>query len=349
MSLSPPLADNAPILETIFARWRMPSMSVALDVGLYEALKDGPATAQELSKRFDLDLRAVRAILSVLVGSGILTSHDGRFGLTATARTFLLKDSHYFFGAKLMVQARSSREHAELMKALRPVEEKRRWWWPRDPVEAWEDGKVTREMAKGVAAYMQSECAGLAAGAVRSGVYKGVKKMLDIGGGSGAMAVAISYRQPETHCTVLDLPSMCEEAKGYIRAVGLEDRVAVLPLDMFRNPWPEGYDGMVFSNIFHDWSSESCTELAARAFRALQPGGRIFVHEMLMDDDLKGPVATAGFSAQMLLDTRGQQYSFLELRDFLTRVGFTNIGVTHSFGFYYVVTGTKSAPPEGDE
>ena len=70
---------------------------------------------------------------------------------------------------------------------------------------------------------------------------------------------------------------------------------------------------------------------------------------MLMDDDLKGPVATAGFSAQMLLDTRGQQYSFLELRDFLTRVGFTNIGVTHSFGFYYVVTGTKSAPPEGDE
>ena len=349
MSLSSPLTDNAPILETIFARWRMPSMSAALDTGLYEALKDGPATAEELAEQFDLDLRAVRAILSVLVGCGILTSHGGRVGLTATARTFLLKDSHYFFGAKLMVQARSSREHAELMKALRPVEEKRRWWWPRDPVEAWEDGKVTREMAKGVAAYMQSECAGLAAGAARSGVYKGVKNMLDVGGGSGAMAVAITCGQPETHCTVLDLPSMCEEANGYIRAVGLEDRIAVLPLDMFRSPWPEGYDGMVFSNIFHDWSSESCAELAARAFRALQPGGRIFVHEMLMDDDHKGPVATAGFSAQMLLDTRGQQYTFPELRDFLAKAGFTDIGVTHSFGFYYIVSGTKPMLAEGGE
>ena len=349
MNLSPPLADNTPILETIFARWRMPSMSVALDIGLFEALKDGPATARDLAERFKLDLRAVRAILPVLAGSGILTSHGGRFGLTATARTYLLKDSHYFFGAKLMVQARSSREHAELMKALRPVEEKRRWWWPRDPVEAWEDGKVTREMAKGVAAYMQSECAGLAVGAARSGVYKGVKRMLDVGGGSGAMAIAISFQQPETHCTILDLPRMCEEAKGYIRAAGFEDRIAILPLDMFHNPWPTGYDGMVFSNIFHDWSFESCAELAARAFRALDPGGRIFLHEMLLDDDHKGQAATAGFSAQMLLDTRGQQYTFPELRDLLADAGFTDIGVTHTFGYYYVVTGRKSVSGEAGQ
>jgi len=346
LSLSPPLADNSPILEAIFARWRMPSMSVALDLGVYEILNEGPASAGEIAERLELDLRAVRAVLPVLVGSGILTSHGGRFGLTATARTFLLKDSHYFFGAKLMGQARSSREHAELLKALRPVEEKRRWWWPRDPVEAWEDGKVTRAMAKEVAAYMQSECAGLAAGAARSGVYKAVKRMLDVGGGSGAMAIAISRAQPQTHCTILDLSRMCEEAEGYIRAAGLEDRVAVLPLDMFRQSWPAGYDGMVFSNIFHDWSFDSCAVLAARAYKALDPGGRVFLHEMLLDDDYRGPTATAGFSAQMLLDTRGQQYTFPELRDLLGNAGFTEIGVTHTFGYYNVVTGRKPVSEE---
>jgi predicted O-methyltransferase YrrM len=339
-----PLVDNAPILETIFARWRMPSMSAALDLGLYEILNEGSASAEELADRLDLDLRAVRAVLPVLVGSNILTSHGGRFGLTATARTFLLKDSDYFFGAKLMGQARSSREHAELMKALRPVKKKQRWWWPKDPVDAWESGKITRDMAKGIAAYMQSECSGLAVGAARSGVYTGVERLLDVGGGSGAMAVAISREQPETECTVLDLPPMCEEAEGYIRAAGLEDRIAVLPLDMFRKSWPTGYDGIVFSNIFHDWSFDSCAELAAYAFRALEPGGRVFLHEMLLDDDHKGPVATAGFSAQMLLDTRGQQYTFPELQDLLSAAGFTDIGVTHSFGYYYVVTGRKAAP-----
>jgi hypothetical protein len=44
----------------------------------------------------------------------------------------------------------------------------------------------------------------------------------------------------------------------------------------------------------------------------------------------------------MLLDTRGQQYSFVELRDFLEKAGFEDIGVTHSFGYYSVVTGTKA-------
>jgi SAM-dependent methyltransferase len=339
-----PVVDNGPILETVFARWRMASMSGALEVGIYEALAEKSAGTVELARNLGLDERAVRAVLAVLAGSKILTAHGGQFGLTAAARTYLLKDSPFFFGAKLATQARSSREHAELMKAMRPVKRKKksRWWWPVDPVDAWEGGKLTREMAKGVAAYMQAECVGLAAGAARSGVYRGIKRMLDVGGGSGAMAIAISEAQPEIEGLLIDLPAMCEEANTYIRSAGLEGRVKAQAVDMFREPWPEGFDGIVFSNIFHDWSVETCEELARLAYEALVPGGRVFLHEMLMADDQGGPTPTAGFSAQMLLDTRGQQYSFVELRDFLEKAGFENIGVTHSFGYYSVVTGTKA-------
>lgn len=338
-----PLVDNSAILETVFARWRMPSMSAALEVDIYEALTEGPARPETLAGQLGLDLRAVRAVLPVLVGSGILTVHGGRYGLTAAARTYLLKDSPFFFGAKLATQARSSREHAELMKALRPVKKKSRWWWPSNPVDAWEDGKITREMAKGIAAYMQAECAGLAAGAAQSGVYRGIRRMLDVGGGSGAMAVAIAGAQPETECVVMDLPAMCEEAKTYIRSAGFERRIKVEAIDMFRAAWPEGHDGIVFSNIFHDWSFETCETLARLAYEALVPGGRVFVHEMLMADDHGGPAPTAGFSAQMLLDTRGRQYTYLELRDFLAKAGFEDVGVTHSFGYYSVVTATKAS------
>ena len=128
-----PLVDNSAILDTVFARWRMPSMSAALEVGIYEALTEGPARPETLAGQLGLDLRAVRAVLPVLAGSGILTVHGGRYGLTAAARTYLLKDGPFFFGAKLATQARSSREHAELMKALRPVKKKSRWWWPSNP------------------------------------------------------------------------------------------------------------------------------------------------------------------------------------------------------------------------
>ena len=334
-----PIVDNKPILETLFARWRAPCMSVGVELGLFEELNAGPASAAELAERLDLNERAMRAVLPVLAASDILHAHGGRYALTAAARTYLLKDSFFYFGAKLLNQSRSINEHGELLKALRHKDE-----YKGDrvrPVEGWEAGNISPEVAKGIAAYMQSECVGLAAGAAKSGVYKGVKKMLDVGGGSGVMSIAIAVNQPDTACTVMDLPTMCAEAEGYIKAAGLDGKIDTRAVDMFRQPWPEGYDGMVFSNIYHDWRFDTCATISSLAFKALVPGGRIFLHEMLLDDDLGGPLATAGFSTQMLLNTQGQQFSYLELKKLLEDAGFTDISVTHTFGYYSVVTGVK--------
>ncbi len=334
-----PIVDNKPILETLFSRWRAPCMSVGVELGLFEELNAAPASAAELAGRLDLNERAMRAVLPVLAGSGILYARGGRYGLTTAARTYLLKDSFFFFGPKLMTQARTMNEFAELLKALRQKDEYK-GNRPR-PVEGWEAGQISPEMAKGLAGYMQSECVGLAAGAAKSGVYKGVKRMLDVGGGSGVMSIAIARQQPETACTVMDLPTMCAEADKYIEAAGLTGKVETKVVDMFREPWPDGYDGMVFSNIYHDWRFDTCATISALAFKALVPGGRIFLHEMLLDDDLGGPVATAGFSAQMLLGTQGQQFSYLELKTLLEDAGFKDVSVTHTFGYYSVVTGVK--------
>ena len=338
-AMETPIVDNKPILETLFSRWRAPCMSIGVELGFFEELNAAPASAAELAKRLDLNERAMRAVLPVLAGSGLLYARGGRYGLTTAARTYLLKDSHFFFGAKLMTQARTMSEFEELLKALRHREE---YKGERErPVEGWEAGEISPKVAKGIAAYMQAECVGLAAGAAQSGVFEGVKKMLDVGGGSGVMSIAIAAHQPDTSCTVMDLPTMCDEAAGYIKAAGMEDKVDTKAVDMFRQPWPAGYDGMVFSNIYHDWRFDTCQTISALAFKALLPGGRIFLHEMLLNDDLSGPVATAGFSTQMLLGTQGQQFSFLELKGLLEEAGFINVGVTHTFGYYSVVSGVK--------
>jgi O-methyltransferase domain/Dimerisation domain len=340
-NLDTPLVDNGAVLDAIFARWRLPCLSAGLEVGIYEALAESPASADELAKQLRLDPRAVHAVLPVLAASGILKVREGRFSLTTAARTYLLEDSYFFFGATLRSQARSSFEHGELVKHLRPKKEKHRWWYPRNPVDAWETGKLSRKMAKEIAAYMQAECAGLAAGAAASDVFRGTNRLLDVGGGSGALAVAIAAHQPGTECTVMDLPAMCKEARRYIDAAGFGHRVTVRPVEMFHQRWPHGHDGIVFSNIFHDWSFETCVRLATLAFEALPSGGKVFVHEMLMDDDHGGPAATAGFGVQMLIDTRGRQYTFPEIAEILEKAGFTNVGVTRSFGYYSVVTAGK--------
>jgi acetylserotonin N-methyltransferase len=111
---------------------------------------------------------------------------------------------------------------------------------------------------------------------------------------------------------------------------------------MFTTDWPAGHDAHFLSNIFHDWSDDTCRQLARKSFASLPPGGTLMLHEMLMDDDGCGPLATAAFSLLMLLSTKGRQYSLPELRCFLEDAGFTAIESASTGGAYYsLVTARK--------
>jgi 3-hydroxy-5-methyl-1-naphthoate 3-O-methyltransferase len=111
---------------------------------------------------------------------------------------------------------------------------------------------------------------------------------------------------------------------------------------MFTHDWPQGHDAHFFSNIFHDWSDETCCLLARKSFAALPSGGTIMLHEMLMDDDGCGPLTTAAFSVLMLLGTKGRQYTLPELKSFLEDAGFVGVeAATTGGGYYSLVTATK--------
>jgi hypothetical protein len=140
---------------------------------------------------------------------------------------------------------------------------------------------------------------------------------------------------------VLELPTMCEAAQRYIEDGGVSDRVDTRAVDMFRQPWPRGYDAVFFSNIWHDWNVRTCTWLAERTYEILPSGGRIMLHEMLIDDDGAGPATAAAFSMLMLLATQGQQFTFGELKDLLEGVGFTGIETTPTSHYYSITTGYK--------
>jgi acetylserotonin N-methyltransferase len=110
---------------------------------------------------------------------------------------------------------------------------------------------------------------------------------------------------------------------------------------MFKEPWPTGHDALFFSNIYHDWSDKTCQMLSDKAFAALPSGGRIFLHEMLMNDDGTGPLPVAAFAVLMLLGTKGRQYSLPELRTFLEQAGFRNVEARRTGGGYYSLVSAR--------
>jgi cyclopropane fatty-acyl-phospholipid synthase-like methyltransferase len=168
-----------------------------------------------------------------------------------------------------------------------------------------------------------------------------VKKLLDVGGGSGCYASAIANANPGILCTVMELAPVCDVADDYIAKADVADRVNTKAVDMFREDWPQNYNAHFFANIFHDWSFETCQELADKSYAALAPGGRICLQEMLLEESGDAAYPAVAFSFLMTWGTKGQQFTFNQLEAMLNKAGFTNVQAQRSYGYYSLVTGEK--------
>jgi predicted O-methyltransferase YrrM len=342
MLLEVPTCDDRPIWNVWLSLLWLPAVTVADELEIFDSLAREPATPAELAERHGYDLRGAEILLSLLTSLGFCVSHLGRYRVTEPTRNYLLHSSPFYWGGVFMQQRTSNPMHAAIRGAIarknhRIVGQSA----AEPPVEMWESGQMDVPTARGIAAFMHSHSLAAATGMALRANLSGVTSLLDVGGGSGCFSITLAQQNSQLRCTVLDLPAMCEVAREYIAAAGVASRVSVHPSNMFRDEWPRGHDGMLFSNIFHDWGAETNAKLAASAFNALPQGGRIFLHEMLLDDTGDGPLTTAAFSALMLANTRGRQFTFRQLQTLLESVGFVDIDVMPTYSYYSVVSGTK--------
>jgi predicted transcriptional regulator len=343
-----PVTDDRRLWDLWLTHTYQGAIVVADDMGIFKALGERPATISELAERLDFDQRATSVLVRLLASLGLLVSREDRFQLADTARVYLQKSSPFYWGH--MMRSGVNEWHVStITEALKKKDSANSVGPEGTPkptgsgrsADGWAQGNISIEQASNIAAMMHAHSLLSAIGVARNYDFTGIKRILDVGGGSGCFMIAIAQAHPTLRSTILELPTMCEVAKSYIQAGRVADRVDTLPTDMFRQPWPNGYDTVFFSNIWHDWNFRTCTWLAERTFEILPSGGRIMLHEMLLDDDGAGPVTAAGFSMLMLLATQGQQFTFGELKEILERAGFKGIQAKHTSGYYFVVTGYK--------
>ena len=90
------------------------------------------------------------------------------------------------------------------------------------------------------------------------------------------------------------------------------------------------------------WTEEKCRFLTEKNLRlSLPSGGRIVIHELLLDSEKAGPRLPALMGMVMLLWTEGRQYSGLELSQLLELVGFIGVHTEQTLGSWGIVTGVK--------
>jgi hypothetical protein len=344
----PPTTNDQRIWELWLTHTYQGAIVAADEMGFFPALADQPASIPELAGRLDYDERATGVIVRLLASLRLLVERENRFHLTDDARLYLMKSSPYYWGHMMRVGVNESHVStlASALKKKDSADAAGPQGTPKSgstgrPVDGWAEGNISLDQARSIAERMHSHSLVPAIGAARNYDFTHIKRILDVGGGSACFMIAVAQTHPEIQCTIMELPAMCEVAQTYIREAGVENRVDTRAVDMFRQPWPKGYDAVFFSNVWHDWNFRTCGWLAERAFEVLPRGGRILLHEMLLDDDGAGPATTASFSLLMLLFTQGQQFTFGELKNILERAGFTAVEATHTCGYYSITTAYK--------
>lgn len=157
--------------------------------------------------------------------------------------------------------------------------------------------------------------------------FSGISRLLDVGGGDGAVSIAVARAFPNVRATVLDLPGVAPIAQQRIEAAGLADRVTAVGGDIFAGSYPEGHDAIMFVHQLQIWPLERDLALLRTAYAALPAGGKVLIMGSMSEDGLDGPLMAALASPffAAVAGEGGMIYSWDRYEEILRQSGFSEI------------------------
>jgi predicted O-methyltransferase YrrM len=161
---------------------------------------------------------------------------------------------------------------------------------------------------------------------VRAVGARTIRKMLDVGGGSGAYSIAFAHAHPDLRADVFDLPQVVPIARAHVTSAGLGSRITTRTGDLRLDSFGAGYDLVLLSSICHMLNPSENRDLLRRCYAALEPGGLIVIQEFILEPDKTAPKSATLFSLNMLVGTlRGASYSVDEYTEWLLAAAFEDV------------------------
>jgi predicted O-methyltransferase YrrM len=160
------------------------------------------------------------------------------------------------------------------------------------------------------------------------------RAVLDVGGGSGVMSIALAKKNPHLHACVLDLATVCEIAARNIKRAGLSSRVRTLPGDI-RHRLPTGYDVIMFCDI-----GPVSMKLLRNTYKSLPADGLIVVVDRYLSDDRTKPLD------RLVAQFVGASFPQATRSDMVAAVqscGFRAVKARMAYRDLWFITGTKPA------
>ena len=318
------LPNPAPVLDLIQAFRRSKTMFTAVSLGIFDRLGEGSADAVTLAQELDANADALERLLDSCVALGLLKKQGVLYSHSSVAAAYLTRSSPNTLAGYILYSDR----------ALYPL------WGNleaaiREGTNRWEqtfggEGSIfdfffrTQEARQDFLSGMNG-IGQLSSPAVVAAFDLGrFHRLVDLGGGTGHLALTACARYPQLQGAVFDLPAAISTAREYVERSAHRNRVALIAGDFFTDPLPEA-DLFALGRILHDWSEEKVRTLLRKVWERLPSGGALLIAEKLLDDNKTGPVPALMQSLNMLVCTEGKERTLAEYTVLLRQAGFDQV------------------------
>jgi precorrin-6B methylase 2 len=311
---TPPLTREQ-IRDTAYAFQESRILLTAHELGLFTVLGNGRHTSAGIASLLGTDPRATDRLMNALCSIGLLTKENGRFSNSPAARECLVRDSPGYLGG-LSHTVNLWNKWTTLTESVRTGRCVR-------------DRRVDQRGEQWLTAFiaaMHDRAVRQAPAVVGQIDLSGVSRILDVGGGSGAYAMAFVRAKAGISATVFDLPDVLPLTRTYVEREGLSQNVRTVPGDYLKDTLGKDFDLVFLSAIIHSNSPSENAELILKCAQALRPGGRVVVQDFIMDEERLTPSHGTIFALNMLVGTdSGDTYIEAEVSGWMTAAGLSGV------------------------
>ena len=291
-------------------------LAAAVDLELFDQLSARSRTASELAQGMKCDERGTTILLDALAALGVLSKEGECYRVAEQVAPLLSKTSSQSVIPMLRHQAVCMRRWSRLPWTVQTGSRE-------DAVPSLCGAEADQEAFIQAMHVVSRDVAPWLIPEINPG---GFDCVLDIGGASGSWTLAWLKAEPQSHGIIFDLPHVIPMARARLSESSVADRVDFVAGDFYSDPLPTGADLVWVSAIIHQNSPAQNRQLYARIAEAIQPGGWVYIRDIVLDASRTAPVAGALFAVNMLTATEsGNSYTFDEMESDLTGAGFTNV------------------------
>ena len=306
--------DAGALLGLSGGYWQTCTLHAAVKLDLFSTIEDGNFRPVQIAERSGLHLRGVTTLLNALAAMGLLEKSGEVYANVEASRSLLVKSSPRYLGHMVM-------HHQHLVEA-----------WSRLDKSVGSGKPVGRNVTENEAGResfllgMFNLAMGIAPLISKEIDLTGKKHLLDLGGGPGTYAIHFCLENPTLKATIADLSTTRPFAEKTVTHFNMSDRIDFISTNYLEDDLEGQYDVVWLSHILHGEGPDGCRMIIEKAASVLENGGKLFVHDFILDDSSDGPLFPAIFSLNMLVNTKkGRSYTENQIRDMLSESGFHHI------------------------